>query len=58
MKKELLWLIARAACFVSGWLIIMYLAGCATELPKPLEPGEKVMTPYQCQELRKRGGEC
>jgi len=36
---------------------LLFLVGCSGP-PKILQPGEKVMTPWQCQELRRRGGEC
>ena len=36
----------------------LVLAGCASEPPKPLVPGAVVPTPYQCEELRERNGDC
>ena len=39
-------------------LVLMLLTGCALSEPIPSTPGEAVPTPYQCQEVIKRGGRC
>jgi hypothetical protein len=40
-------------------LLVLVLAACATQrIPVPAPNEGPALTPYQCEEIRKRGGRC